>query len=156
VVVRAAVAADHVGELVRRTWGSSVMVVDRRVFDCAQLPALVAVDGGRVVGVLAYAVTDGELEIIACEALVNGRGVGRSLVEGAMAVARESGARRLRCTTTNDNLSALGFWQAVGFSLAALRRNAVSASRAIKPDIPLVGQRGLPIRDEIDLERLLD
>ena len=55
----------------------------------------------------------------------------------------------------NDNLDALRFYQRRGFALAALRPNAVSEARLFKPEIPLVGDFGIPLRDEIELEMWL-
>jgi hypothetical protein len=38
--------------------------------------------------------------------------------------------------------------------LAALHRGAVDHSRAqLKPEIPIVGSHGIPLRDELELER---
>jgi hypothetical protein len=54
--------------------------------------------------------------------------------------------------TTNDNLGALAFYQRAGFRLCALRSGAVDQARAaLKPEIPLPGQDGLPLRDELEL-----
>jgi hypothetical protein len=58
--------------------------------------------------------------------------------------------------TTNDNLNALRFYQKRGFRLAALYPGAVDESRTIKPQIPLVGENGIPLHDEIRLELALD
>lgn len=127
------------------------MAVRGRLFDLTALPSLVAVDDVRIVGLLTYDVAEAELEIVSCDAEPAGQGAGRALVSAAIQVARTSGASRLRCTTTNDNLPALGFWQALGFRLVALRPNAVAEARRLKPSIPGEGYRGLPIRDELDL-----
>ncbi|NWG75746.1 MAG: GNAT family N-acetyltransferase [Rubrivivax sp.] len=69
-------------------------------------------------------------------------------------------ARQVRCTrvwllTTNDNVNALRFYQKRGFVLAALHREAVAHARQIKPEIPLSGEYGIPIRDELELEMML-
>ena len=54
--------------------------------------------------------------------------------------------------TTNDNVLALGFYQRRGFGLVALRTGAVDkARRDLKPEIPELGQSGIPIHDEIEL-----
>ena len=59
--------------------------------------------------------------------------------------------------TTNDNLSALRFYQRRGFRLVKIWPGAVDAARkSLKPTIPQVGQNGIPIHDEIDLCRMLD
>ena len=57
--------------------------------------------------------------------------------------------------TTNDNLNAIGFYQKRGFELVAVHRGAVNESRKIKPSIPLIGNHGIPLRDEIELEMSL-
>jgi hypothetical protein len=66
------------------------------------------------------------------------------------------GCTRLWLITTNDNLHALRFYQKRGFMLVAVHRNAVEQSRKLKPEIPLYGKDGIPIRDEIELEMLLN
>jgi len=37
-----------------------------------------------------------------------------------------------------------------------VHRDAVAAARALKPEIPLIGDDGIPIRDEIELELTLE
>jgi hypothetical protein len=54
--------------------------------------------------------------------------------------------------TTNDNVDALRFYQRRGFRLTAVRCGAVDQSRrTVKPQIPVTGNYGIPIRDEIEL-----
>lgn len=36
--------------------------------------------------------------------------------------------------------------------LVAVHRKAVDEARRLKPEIPLIGNDGIPIRDEIELE----
>ena len=55
--------------------------------------------------------------------------------------------------TTNDNVDALRFYQRRGFRLVGLRAGGVDQSRAaLKPEIPLAGSYGIPLRDELELE----
>lgn len=151
-IVRAAGVTDDVAGWVRRYWQDTIMVVHGRRYDVAALPALVAVADELIVGVLSYLVDADALEIVLCHAQPPRHGVGRALVNAAVGLARQQSLRRVWCTTTNDNLAALGFWQAVGFALVALRPGAVTLARQLKPTIPLCGYHGLPIRDELDLE----
>ena len=68
--------------------------------------------------------------------------------------AQETAASRLWLVTTNDNLDALRFYQRRGFRVADVRPGALDdARRSLKPTIPEVGRFGIPIRDEIILER---
>lgn len=143
---------DDVAGWLTRSWGDVAIAVHGRLYDASALPALVAEVGDLLVGVLTYHVDDGAVEIVSCDADPPGRGVGRTLTTAVVDRARVQGLRRVWCTTTNDNLPALGFWQAVGFRLVALRPEAVALARRLKPGIPTRGYRGLPIRDELDLE----
>ena len=66
---------------------------------------------------------------------------------------RAEGVRRAWLVTTNDNLAALGLYQKAGWRLATLRRGAIDdARRRLKPGIPEIGQHGIPLRDELELE----
>jgi GNAT superfamily N-acetyltransferase len=152
VTVRSAAPNDDVAGWVRRSWGDTCMAVHGRLYQVEELSAVVADAEGAIVGVLTYGIEGGELEIVSCDADPPGRGVGRALVTAVIALARTQSIARVRCTTTNDNLPALGFWQAVGFRLTVLRPNAVGSARRLKPSIPHRGYGGLPIGDELDLE----
>lgn len=87
------------------------------------------------------------------DSLRESQGIGTALMEAVKKVALEAGCCRIWLITTNDNLHALRFYQKRGFVLVAVHRGAVTASRKIKPEIPLMGADGIPIRDEIELER---
>ena len=70
------------------------------------------------------------------------------------AVATDAGCARIWLITTNDNVDALRFYQRRGYRLLRVDAGAVDRSRSsLKPAIPLVGSHGIPIRDEIVLER---
>ena len=44
------------------------------------------------------------------------------------------------------------FYQRRGFVFAAIYINAMQISRQMKPQIPLTGIDGIPLRDEIEME----
>jgi ribosomal protein S18 acetylase RimI-like enzyme len=81
--------------------------------------------------------------------------VGSALIEAATQAARRVGCRRLWLITTNDNTHALRFYQKRGFVIAAIHVNALEKARRLKPEIPLIGEDGIPLRDEIELEMIL-
>ena len=87
------------------------------------------------------------------DAITANRGVGTALIEALASRLRAEGVSILRVTTTNDNLNALRFYQRRGFRLTALRQGAVDEARRVKPSISAVGEYGIPIRDELELER---
>jgi Acetyltransferase (GNAT) family len=75
------------------------------------------------------------------------------LIAAIRDLAASHDCRRLWVVTTNDNVDALRFYQRRGFRLAALRPGAVDESRrTLKPEIPAIGDQGIPLRDELELE----
>ena len=138
-------------------WGSAEMVSLERRYQADQLPGFVALAGeSEPAGLLTFAIEGDACEIITLNSLRAGIGVGSALIQAAAEVARAEGCRRLWLMTTNDNLSALGFYQRRGLRLVAVRPGAVDAARQLKPEMPLIGSNGIPLRDEIELELPLD
>ena len=125
--------------------------------DVLALPGFVAEVGGGLVGVATYAVEGerAELAVLAVSSTHRHRGIGSALVEAVASVVTEAGAGDLWLVTTNDNLDALRLYQRRGFRLSELRPGAVDLSRRLKPTIPVVGQYGIPLRDELVLVRPL-
>lgn len=134
--------------MLQARWGGAKMVVHNEIIDLSTLPAWV-VDPQR--GLATYQISASGAEILSLDALTPGQGVGSALLAALITALRRDGVPSLRVTTTNDNLTALRFYQRRGFTLQALRPGAVNAARAHKPEIPLIGHDNIPIRDEIDL-----
>jgi GNAT superfamily N-acetyltransferase len=134
-------------------WGSELQVVHQSVYRPAELPGLIAERAGRVVGLLTYQLSDEMLEVVTLNAIERRTGVGTVLMEAVVADARQLRCQEIRLTTTNDNLDAIRFYQRRGLRLVALRPGAVDRARLEKPEIPRVGDYGIPLRDEIDLAR---
>jgi ribosomal protein S18 acetylase RimI-like enzyme len=137
-------------------WGATTMVVHGVSYEPHTLPGFVATAKGRRVGLITYRLGDDGCEIVSLDSTSPGRGVGTALVAAVVEEARRSRSARVWLVTTNDNLNALRFYQKRGFALVAVHRNAVAAARVLKPEIPLIGDDGIPIRDEIELELDLD
>ena len=120
-------------------------------------PALVAeAADGHLLGMLTYVPGHGwrQCEILTLHAGEQWRGAGTALIEAVGQLARQQGCARLWVITTNDNVDALRFYQRRGFCLVTVHRGAVDRSRAhLKPEIPSVGAYGIPLRDEIELEK---
>jgi GNAT superfamily N-acetyltransferase len=143
-----------VREECERHWGGPQIWSLGRMFRADELPGFVAMLDGQRAGLVTYSVTPGgyQCEIVTLSARVERRGVGRLLLETAVEAARGAGCARVYLTTTNDNITALGFYQKRGWRLAALHKGLVDAARARAPSIPTVAPNGIPIRDEIELE----
>jgi GNAT superfamily N-acetyltransferase len=120
-------------------------------------PALLAEAGdGRLLGILTYVSQPGweQCEVLTLHATEQWHGAGTALIEALERLAARQGCGRLWVITTNDNVDALRFYQRRGFRLAAVHRGAVDDSRSrLKPEIPVTGAYGIPLRDEIELEK---
>ncbi len=124
--------------------------------DPLEHPALLAEDAGRLAGVAGYVPGDERWELLTLHASESRAGVGTALLSALERAAAAAGCNRLCVVTTNDNLDALRFYQRRGFRLATLRPGAVDAAREhLKPEIPTAGDHGIPLRDELELEKEL-
>jgi ribosomal protein S18 acetylase RimI-like enzyme len=144
--------ASWVEDFIRQRWGAAEVVAHGMVYHPQHLPGFVARVGGQPVGLVTYHVQDAACEIVTLDSSRPGEGIGTALVAAVKRAAQEAGCRRLWLITTNDNLNALRFYQRRGFTLAAVHPNAAAEARRLKPEIPLIGEYGIPIRDELELE----
>ena len=137
-------------------WGSSEMVISSGVYDCSQLDGFAALDEeDNIVGLITFDRKETELEIISLDSLLEGRGIGGMLLEQVEQLARTEQRSVISLITTNDNLHALKFYQKRGYRLSKLLPNAVDEARKIKPSIPLIGEHGIPLQDELQLVKKL-
>jgi GNAT superfamily N-acetyltransferase len=144
--------------------GVESFLAERSVLNVARLgrleraldhPALVAERDGALVGVLTFVLGNGDCEILTLHTAERFGGTGSALVEAVEKLAADAGCTRLWVITTNDNVDALRFYQRRGFRLVALHRGAVDQSRAhLKPEIPPIGDHGIDLRDELELDKV--
>jgi GNAT superfamily N-acetyltransferase len=155
--IRPITKEDHnwVVSLLTVQWGSARIVTHGKVFQADQLPGFIAIQNDKPVGLITYRIDGKECEIGSINSLVEKIGIGTALVQAVRAVVQKAGCCRLWLITTNANTDALHFWKKRGFVLAAVYLGAVEHSRKLKPEIPLLEDNGIPIRDEIELELLL-
>ena len=144
-----------VTSFIQDQWGSNRVVSKGRMFDPSELEGFAAVADEKVVGLVTFRVERDECEVVTLNSLSEGTGTGSSLLNAVRDTAIKARCRRLWLITTNDNLSALRFYQKWGLRITAIYPNALERSRMLKPEIPLLGKEGIPIRDEIELEMIL-
>jgi ribosomal protein S18 acetylase RimI-like enzyme len=135
-----------------RVWRAPEVVTRGRVHDAATLPALVCVAGDEVLGVATYCIDDGQCEVVTIDALHERRGAGSALLQAIVAAAGESGCRRVWVITTNDNRGAQRFYKHHGMRLVAVYEDTLKHARRHKPSIPLIGDSGIAMRDEVEFE----
>ena len=143
---------DWVASLLNEQWGSTRVVSRGKVYRADELPGFAAVEDDKPVGLITYRIEGDQCEITTLNSLTEKEGIGTALIDAVRDVANGARCKRLWLITTNDNTAALHFYQKRGFVLAALYPNALEKSRILKPEIPLTGIDGIPLRDEIELE----
>ena len=143
---------EWVQAFTRDQWGSEIVVAHGAIYQAHKLPGFIAEDKrGNKVGLITYDINEKACEIVTLNSLMERQGVGTALIEEVKTEAQKQGCNRLWLITTNDNLPALKFYQKRGFQISAVHPDAVTESRKVKPEIPLVGLEGIPLRDEIEL-----
>lgn len=141
-------------ELFRRDFGRTGIVAFGQLMDLDAAPAVVAEMNGEIAGALAYRLVDSALHILALasDPMWQRSGVGGYLVAEAELIARRLQIPRVIASITNDNLPALYFYQRRGYSITEWIPDGIAKySKSAR----LIGFAGIPIRDEVRLEKLL-
>ncbi|QHA36355.1 GNAT family N-acetyltransferase [Rossellomorea marisflavi] len=145
---------ERVGFFLRH-WGGTEMVISTGIHDCVNLDGFACLEDNKILGLITFVYGNQECEIISLDSLREGVGIGSFLLRRVEEEAVINGCLSLSVITTNDNLNALGFYQRRGFQLIDLKCNAVETARIHKPSIPYIAENGIPIRDEILLNKQL-
>ncbi len=146
---------NRINDFIIHQWFTMQMVVHGESIDLTKAEGWYACEDNEIVGLVTYHITGNEMEILSLDSLIENKGTGTALLHQALSEARIAGLERVRLTTTNDNLHALRYYQKRGFDIIRFYPNAMDSARKIKPEIPLTGIDGIPLKHEIELELLL-
>jgi GNAT superfamily N-acetyltransferase len=155
VLVREATDEDRAAArgLFERDFGRTKVVAFGETLDIDEMPALVAELTDGLSGALAYRQHGEALHVVALatDPMWQRSGVGGYLVAEAEMFARRLGLHSVIVATTNDNLPALYFYQRRGYRITDL----APASMLAHTESERRGFAGIPVRDEIRLEKKL-
>ncbi|SDR34209.1 GNAT family N-acetyltransferase [Pseudovibrio sp. Tun.PSC04-5.I4] len=140
---------EQVINLLVNRWTSTEQLLDGEMVDASKLPGYLALDEGRLVGMITLIKRDLEWEILTLDSLQRWGGVGTLLLDAAVDAARQSDIGRIMVRTSNDNLDAFRFYQRRGFRLEKVVQGVIDEERKLKPEIPVTGLHGIPLRDEV-------
>lgn len=129
------------------------VVVSSGAYELIELPGIIAYENGKILGLLSYKKFNDYIEIISLHSNIENIGIGSNLLTKIEEIAINIGKKRIKVITTNENLRALYFYQKKGYRITEILPNAVDKARTLKPTIPLVGENGIEIKDEIVLKR---
>jgi GNAT superfamily N-acetyltransferase len=153
--VRPVTTADRewIAEIITSAFGSVQIVSHGELIEDASLLDGFAVEhDGRPIGCALVNVVGNVAELVALVTTYRGAGAGSALLEAVVERARSEGWSRLWLITSNDNTDAMRMYQRAGWDWVDFRRDAITRAREIKPEIPLTGNHGIPIRHEIEFE----
>ena len=142
-------------QLVTNHFGSSRVVTRGVLHETDSLSGLIAVKGTTPVGLLYFRIEKGQCEVVVLIAERQREGIGSALLRGIRRIAEKKNCHRVWLITTNANREAQAFYRAMGMRQYAVYPGALTASRALKPEIPLLDENGRVITDEIEFEWLL-
>ena len=156
-IIRPINQADRkkIDDFIVRQWYTMQMAVHGESIDLGTADGCYASDGEKITGLITWRLRGKEMEILSLDSLHEQEGTGTALLNAAIEKAKNAGAERVMLVTTNDNVPALRFYQKRGFDLVKIHINAVDLARKVKPEIPLTGLDGIPLKHEIELEKLL-
>jgi ribosomal protein S18 acetylase RimI-like enzyme len=132
-------------------WGAEFVLAHDERIEPAGLPGFVVEEDGVLAGLITYRIKDTACEVVTIDSLQPNQGIGSALLDAVVETARTAGCKRLWLVTSNDNLNALSFYQKRGLRLVGLRSGVMERYRQFK-NIPQLGESGIPIRDELELE----
>lgn len=140
-------------EFVRRFWGEEEQLTFDREFAVWKLPAYIARVESEVAGFVSLAEVSDAVLVVALGVLpqYQGSGLGSGLVQRVEDETKKLGKRRVLVATSNDDLPALAFYQSHGFQIFEVKPNVI----AEKHGTILKGIGGLPVRDELRLQKII-
>lgn len=136
-------------------WYSTDMSIRGEIIDGTKLDGFLLQEDNTIVGLITYTFFGDICEIVSFDSKRENIGIGSALLRELEEVARGNSCNKMRLITTNDNMRALQFYQKRGYCLTKLYPNAMDEVRKVKPDVPLLGDNDIPLRDEIELEKQL-
>ncbi len=148
-----AAPTELIARLWEEHWGLPIITPTREYMPPEVEGLVWRAHDGRAVGLVTWAVDGQRAEIVSINALKRGRGIGSRLMDAAEEELRRRGVRAAHLVTTSDNPRALSFYVRRGYRLVRLHLDAMDGVRQAKPQVPLTGNDGIPLRDMWELER---
>jgi len=139
-----------INEFIKEHWGSNKIVVHKAVYFPYKLEGFLAETKKERIGLVTFNIKNKKCEIVTLDSIKENKGIGTQLINLVLKEANERGCNIIWLITTNDNIKGMYFYQKLGFRLVKVYPDAVNESRKLKPEIPLVSENGIQIRDELE------
>ena len=146
---------EKVNQFFIDNWYSTDMSIRGQIIDGTKLDGFLLEEENKIIGLITYTFFGDICEIVSIDSKKENIGIGTNLLNEVEKAAMINNCKKIRLITTNDNLRALQFYQKRGYCITRIYPNAMDEVRKIKPDVPLIGENGIPLNDEIELEKNL-
>ena len=146
---------DLVNQFFIDNWFSTDMSLRGEIIDGTKLDGFLLQEENNIIGLVTYTFFGDICEIVTLDSKRENMGIGTALVKKIEKIAIDNNCKKMRLITTNDNMRALQFYQKRGYCLTKLYPNAMEEVRKAKPNVPMIGDNDIPLRDEIELEKNL-
>lgn len=143
---------NWITKFIAEHWGSEQVVVHKTKYYPSKLKGFLVENTKEIIGLITYKIENKNCEIVTLNSIEENKGIGGHLVNLVIEEAKRKGCKKIWLITTNDNIKAIYFYQKLGFSLIKVYPKAVEKSRKIKPEIPLINEKGIPISDELEFQ----
>lgn len=145
---------EKVNDFISSQWFSTDMVIRGKVVDMTSVDGIVCYDDKEIVGLITYDLNC-YCEILSLDSLIENKGIGTELIEWVINIVCNNNINKIKVITTNDNIDAIKFYQKRGFDMIKIYHNAIEESRKLKPTNPLLGNYDIPIKHEIEFQKLI-
>ena len=136
-------------------WYSTDISIRGQIVDGIKIDGFLVKEKNVIIGLVTYTFYEDVCEIVSLDSKRENIGIGSALLQQVENIAIDNRCKKMRLITTNDNMRALQFYQKRGYCLTKLYPNAMEEVRKIKPNIPILGDNNIPLRDELELEKIL-
>lgn len=144
-----------VNDFIINQWYSTKIIVRGKEIDISTADGIMVEENDEIKGLVTYILNHEICEIMSLDSIDESRGIGTTLVNKVIDIAREHGCKKIVLITTNDNINAIRFYQKRGLDMVQIYHNALDISRKLKPEIPLIGDNNIPLKHEIEFEMIL-
>jgi GNAT superfamily N-acetyltransferase len=140
----------QVNHWVEAEWAGPIVITKGVSHDTSNADGFISVTDRKLTGYILYTIQNRQCEILVLQSILENHGIGSSLINSVIDLAKRKGCTRVWLITTNDNIHAIRFYQKFGFELKEVFINALDESRKQKPSIPLFGNEGIPLKHEFE------
>ncbi len=146
---------ELIARMWQELWGQPAVTAEREYMPPDVEGLVWRAGDGRALGLVTWFVEGERAEIVSLNALEPRRGIDSRLMDAAEEGLRRRGVKTAYLVTTTDNHGALSFYVRRGYRLLRLHLEAMDRVRQVKPQVPLTGNDGVPLRDMWELEKQL-